>query len=231
MSASLAGSDDEGDEAREGKAREGLWDAASASMDGYAHPQSSGAQSRPQFLARASTGGLSGTTVVSTLRSTGGKSLSYEGVARIEEADDGDEERDAVLPLTSSSGRPRPRAQSKGSVASRVSALLGRGRKDPAAYTGTRVELSALDRSHSSPPPPPKHSVPATPSLIKALDRLRTAQQQARGAPLAPSPVRASQEDAAGSPGGSDGERVRRASMDEWWAEVVRKSEGAPRGG
>ncbi|KPV72490.1 uncharacterized protein RHOBADRAFT_46944 [Rhodotorula graminis WP1] len=192
-------------------------------------PYSSRTPARPRALARSSTSGLSGTTAAATLRSTAASTYrsvaDHDGVPLL---DEWDEERLAGQRLTADPTPPRSRAQ--GNVASRFAArLVGRGKTTPAAYAGASVGLSALDPRPASPPhAPPPHAVPATPSLMRALARVRTAQQEARGAPLVRSPVVGG-----GSTGGAplsprlDGDHVRRASMDEWWAEVVRKSKGA----
>ncbi|BGP50023.1 hypothetical protein JCM10450v2_005931 [Rhodotorula kratochvilovae] len=228
-----ASSDGEDALADEGK-RAGLWSAASASMDAYVPPYSPALSSprsldgkRPEMLARASSGALSGTTAVSsvrTARSAREKDGARVAVVPVDERDedadeerdeDADEERDAVLPLARPSSRTIMTDAKKGTVASRVSALLGGGgrKKNPASYPGLGVELD---------PPTPRNAVPATPSLLRALDRVRTAQREARGSPL--SPTSANEE--RGPAPSAEGDRSRRPSMDEWWAEVVRKSEG-----
>ncbi|GAA5853882.1 hypothetical protein JCM9279_005754 [Rhodotorula babjevae] len=205
-------------------------------------PYPSRTPARPRALARSSMSGLSGTTAAATLRSTAASTYrsatDLDSFKLADEAYDlynSDEERLAGEPLTAAS-TPSCSPAPKGSVASRIAArLVGRGKKAPAAYAGTAVVLSALDprpvssstKAHAAPPyAVPPHAVPATPSLIHALARVRTAQQEARGAPLARSPV------GGGSSSGPPlSPRVERdpigcASMDEWWAEVVRKSEG-----
>ncbi|GAA5860346.1 hypothetical protein JCM1840_002869 [Sporobolomyces johnsonii] len=103
--------------------------------------------------------------------------------------------------------------------------------------TLTPVEAGALETSEREIPPP--NAVPATPSLIKAIKRVGAAQRQARhSSPLAkeeskdgdarvgkvtqvdePS-MSLKHESSVGST------RGRRSSMDEWWKEVVKKSEG-----
>ncbi|GJN92842.1 hypothetical protein Rhopal_005880-T1 [Rhodotorula paludigena] len=124
-------------------------------------------------------------------------------------------------------------SRGKRTVRSRVSDLvshsLGRGgRRGPAAYKG--VELA----ERVAPPTAREGAVPATPSLLLAIDRLRSAQRQARGAPLSPAtsavqadgPERGAdeREDALRPERRPSMARERRASMDEWWAEVVKKS-------
>ena len=231
-SASAVGlGDEEGD--LDGAARRGGagWDEAAG------QPHSSRSPIRPRALARSSTSGLSGTTAAATLRST--TASTYRSAADMDadehadearDLDELDEERLAGEPLTAASTPSRSRAN--GNVASRLAArLVGRGKKAPAAYAGAGagVELSALDGRSASPPhdahAAPQNAVPATPSLMNALARVRTAQQQARGVPLVRSPVGGSK---SGPPLSPRPERdpVERASMDEWWAEVVRKSEG-----
>lgn len=221
--------DEEGD--LDGAARRGgaAWDKAAGQPDSRRSPI------RPRALARSSTSGLSGTTAAATLRST--TASTYRSAAdmnadehadEVRDLDELDEERLAGEPLAAASTPSRSRAN--GNVASRLAArLVGRGKKAPAAYAGAGVELSALDGRSASPPhdahAAPPHAVQATPSLMKALARVRTAQQQARGVPLVRSPVGGSK---SGPPLSPRPERdpVGRASMDEWWAEVVRKSEG-----
>ncbi|GAA5876735.1 hypothetical protein JCM8547_002032 [Rhodosporidiobolus lusitaniae] len=100
-------------------------------------------------------------------------------------------------------------------------------------------ELSALPTlsKHSSTPTrpsiPPSNAVPATPSLIRALDRVRQAQQEARSSSCGAVTRRESlkvdrvvEEEEEGEVGRSGKGLERRKSMDEWWSDVVRKSEG-----
>lgn len=125
------------------------------------------------------------------------------------------------------------RSSAKRTVRSRVWDLLahslGRGAaRGPAAYKG--VELA----ERAAPPTAREGAVPATPSLLLAIDRFRSAQRQARGAPLSPaSPVTQADGVERGADEREDALRPerrpsmaqeRRASMDEWWAEVVKKS-------
>ncbi|BGP33823.1 hypothetical protein JCM10296v2_005628 [Rhodotorula toruloides] len=201
-------SDDEADdEAPVSDEKDGLWSAGRGSMD-------SSASSRPPLQQRMSSSGLSGSTAVS-FRS---KDLRKDAFHEIEEEQDGeaDLERDAILPLTST-----PHKHPSDTVKSKVSNLFRLGKKRvPATYKG--VELRAA----------PSSAVPATPSLIRAIDRIKSAQQQARGAPLARHRDSEQPEMREARGGGSapvrkpSVTRDRRASMDDWWSEVIKKSEG-----
>ncbi|KAK4330091.1 DUF4203 domain-containing protein [Rhodotorula toruloides] len=199
--------DEEDDEAPVSDEKDGLWTASRGSMD-------SSASSRPPLQQRMSSSGLSGSTVVS-FRS---KDLRKDTFHEIEEEQDAeaDLERDAVLPLA-----PTTHKHASDTVKSKVSSLFQLGKKTaPATYKG--VELRE----------PPSGAVPATPSLIRAIDRIKAAQQQARGAPLARHEEREEPEMREARSGGSapvrkgSVTRERRASMDDWWSEVIKKSEG-----
>ncbi|ORY76923.1 hypothetical protein BCR35DRAFT_305683 [Leucosporidium creatinivorum] len=158
-------------------------------------------------------------------------------------ADDDEEASHLVSSLPTLTTTPR-RTDKKSTFRS----LFSRSSAKPASYRGTPPPSSPLQsHSHShhaplaspsssssspaelapAPNPKPQHAVPATPSLIHALQRVQEAQRRARGAIAAPQPSPASPRPRVSS-GGSDasgaGGRVRKASYDEWWKEVVEKS-------
>ncbi|KAJ8292730.1 hypothetical protein OF846_004004 [Rhodotorula toruloides] len=199
-------SDDEDDEVPVSDEKDGLWTASRGSMD-------SSASSRPSLQQRMSSSGLSGSTAVS-YRS---RELRKEVFEEIEEDEgEADLERDAVFPLA-----PTTHKHASDTVKSKVSGLFRLGKKTaPAKYKGLELREA------------PSGAVPATPSLIRAIDRIKVAQQQARGAPLARHNESASPEMREALSGGSaparkpSVTRERRASMDDWWSEVVKKSEG-----
>jgi hypothetical protein len=171
---------------------------------------------RPRLEQRISSSGLSGSTAVS-FRS---KDLRKDAFEEVEEdaAGEADTERDVVLPLTPGTHN---QTTDTDTVKSKVSSLFRLGKKTaPATYEGVGL------RDVGS------NAVPASPSLIRAIDRIKIAQRQARGAPLArhadhaQPKMREAQHPEDAPTGKPTVTRERRASMDEWWREVIKKSEG-----
>ncbi|BGP18185.1 hypothetical protein JCM10213_009029 [Rhodosporidiobolus nylandii] len=214
--------EDEGDDSKDS----GLWSAGRASMDS---PLPSPAHARAQEDAKGSVkSGLSGSTAVSSTYSAAKEKL------RAPPEEHAEEEADALAALPILPRSAAPAAMSERSGRSTLRGLFSRSSSaaKPAAYP-------CLSSSAS---PAPANAVPATPSLSRALDRVRLAQTQARGAPAAATAgqVEKAAHPAVGKPltrreslkvqeEGSewsvDGLQ-RRPSMDEWWGEVVKKSEG-----
>ncbi|GAA6002870.1 hypothetical protein JCM10207_001875 [Rhodosporidiobolus poonsookiae] len=179
--------------------------------------------------------GLSGRTAVASLE---GEKFSCTAEERKEEAED---DAVAALPILDKHGAAGK--DKKGTTLKRLFSPPTR----PASYRTT--SSSSLPTSPTSPAPtaPPPNAVPATPSLLLALDRVRRAQHEARStsASSAPSPSAEKKEkrarapvtrreslrlsgvaEPAGEGESPEGARERRASMDSWWGEVVKTSEG-----
>lgn len=152
---------------------------------------------------------LSGSTMVGAGGSMG---KSFSGGSRADADADEDARLVASLPTLSAATDKKP---------STMRSFFSSKSSKPASY---RSGDSPLATAPSSPPP---NAVPATPSLIHALNRVKEAQKQARGGVLSthrqtPSPPVPQRPRVAS--GGSDGsERGRRASYDEWWKEVISK--------
>ncbi|GAA5886685.1 hypothetical protein JCM6882_005855 [Rhodosporidiobolus microsporus] len=237
---SFSHSDD--DEADENPAPDGLWTAAGGkgSMDAprrvrppLARMETAESSGTGKESVRSAGSGLSGSTAVG----------SAKGVAkRIEEAEeDEDEDVVAALPVLAKRHDPDTASTKSSKVKDGLKRFLPSSSRSPSSFSSSSSSKPASypsaptsTSSSASPPPPPAHSVPATPSLLLALDRVRLAQQQARQAQprrVTPLTRRESlkvagegEKEGEGSGGGAPLER--RKSMDEWWGEVVKKSEG-----
>ncbi|GAA6030208.1 hypothetical protein JCM8097_008988 [Rhodosporidiobolus ruineniae] len=224
-----------------GGGKDGLWTASRPSMDGPRSPLSPGAVAEKTSIRS----GLSGSTAVSSPK---GKEKDL-GRPDAEVEEDGDAL--AALPILGKDSGPKLSSTSGGTW----KRLLGGSKPKPASYApsvSSSRSASSLPSSTNSAPPP--NSVLATPSLIRALDRVRQAQHEARALPSSPlsssgpggrdevgapsSPVsstprrgkaltrRESVREEERRGGSSESGSGRRASMDEWWADVIRTSEG-----
>lgn len=155
--------------------------------------------------------GLSGSTAVGS----GGASISNKlskGDMRVSQDDDDEE---SSLVSTSSPTMSPSRTRSTRKPSARLKSLFQSATSSrPASY-----RTSSTNSTAPLSPPAPPHSVPATPSLIKALDRVKQAQQKARVAiPERRASITLERV--------GDGEEMRRKSTyDEFWEAVVRKAE------
>ncbi|GAA5900496.1 hypothetical protein JCM5296_001563 [Sporobolomyces johnsonii] len=210
-------SSDEDEEGVDGKS---LWSAAKASM-----------ADKKVLRKKGSSGGMSGLSGRTAVSFTTGAEKDRREEDKVEQKglEKADQEREAVASLPRLAKDSIATSNTKDSMVKHFSGHTTRINK-PASYSG-------LETSEREIPPP--NVVPATPSLIKAIKRVSAAQRQARhSSPLAkeeskdgdarvgkvaqvdePS-MSLKHESSVGST------RGRRSSMDEWWKEVVKKSEG-----
>ncbi|BGP26224.1 hypothetical protein JCM10295v2_005168 [Rhodotorula toruloides] len=139
--------DEDNDLAPVSDEKDGLWAAGRNTMDGSA-------PSRPPLQQCMRSSGLSGSTAVSYRSKDPHQEASEE-----DPAGEADFVRDTVLPFTSTTHK-----HASDTVKSKVSSLFRLGQKTaPATYKG-------VDRREA-----PSGAVPATPSLIRAIDRIKAA--------------------------------------------------------
>ncbi|GAA5825309.1 hypothetical protein JCM11251_006931 [Rhodosporidiobolus azoricus] len=216
--------------------KSGLWESARGrgSMDSPCRavfPPHMGRSETGYSSVRSGGSGLSGSTAVSSGVGAGG---AREVAKRIEEDEAERYDEVAALPTLPKHQHQHkhPESSTKSSVKARLARLLpssSSSRSTPALYSSS--PSSAKPANGPLPASRPANAVPGTPSLLLALDRLRQAQQQARE-PAPPAASSSSSKDtekreAEAREGDTKGGGLeRRKSMDDWWGEVVRKSEG-----